>query len=367
MRRRRAPKAPFDPEFMRLIAGLWLSYEEGMRRCGEVATVGGRIDEGLSRRALEKACEIASLSRVLWEAIINLDLIDRVPPECDPMRALAASARLAYSLTASAQAEPEPETILTIGELHRLPTQYALGGWLEWQRERFSEAWRSSEVPREAPDPGDPPPELAPKLAFLTELASEVRREAFDPWDLAPELNPEPAFLTERQAAAAAVHLERDRELYPELLERYRAERPSAELSELALEAAGELATVLQSLRSTESGSDVLNEVSDPPLPPLIVLDQLQFSYLLLTDGASEEQRQALLRGKELDWFLGDLSPRRPEPLGQVWRSARAEAAKKKQVVEAVHAAGRDKTRPERRALFEAERVRLGASPDPSG
>jgi hypothetical protein len=132
---------------------------------------------------------------------------------------------------------------------------------------------------------------------------SEFRRQALDDSGRPPELSPEAAFLAARQAAAAVL-LQRDRELYPELLRRYHDEGPSAELSELALEAAGDLATVLQSLRSRQDLIEALEQHPQVTAPPLVLFDQLQYSYLLLTDGATEEQREGVLTPRALDELL---------------------------------------------------------------
>jgi hypothetical protein len=127
---RRQPKPKLDPKFAPLLAELSLAYEDGMTRCYEVAAA-EQIDDELRTQALATACRIAYVSRVTWEAMLNLDLIDHIPENHNPVRALAASARLAYSLTATAEDDPEPQTILSIGELDGLPVQYELREWLE--------------------------------------------------------------------------------------------------------------------------------------------------------------------------------------------------------------------------------------------
>jgi hypothetical protein len=132
---------------------------------------------------------------------------------------------------------------------------------------------------------------------------SEFRQRALDDSDRPLGLSPEAAFLAARQAAAAVL-LQRDRELYPMLLQRYHDEGPSPELSELALEAAGDLATVLQSLRSRQDLIEALEQHPKVTAPPLVLFDQLQFSYLLLTDGATEEQREGLLTPRALAELL---------------------------------------------------------------
>jgi len=130
MKLRRHAEPTFDPQFAPLIVALFFAYEEGLACCHEVAAADGQIDDELRRRALVRACRIAEIGRVVWEAMLNLDLLNRIPPEQNPVRALAASARLAYSLTASAEDDPEPETILTVGELDGLPVLYELRDWL---------------------------------------------------------------------------------------------------------------------------------------------------------------------------------------------------------------------------------------------
>jgi hypothetical protein len=127
---RRQPKRTIDPQFAPLLAELLLAYEEGIARCYEVAAA-KQIDDELQRRALATACRIAYVSRATWEALLNLDLINHIPEKHNPVRAMAASARLAYSLTATAEDDPEPQTILSIGELDGLPVQYELREWLE--------------------------------------------------------------------------------------------------------------------------------------------------------------------------------------------------------------------------------------------
>ena len=133
---------------------------------------------------------------------------------------------------------------------------------------------------------------------------SDFRRFVLDESDVPADLMPELALVYKRQGAAAVLLL-RDREVYPRLLARYHDEGPSAELSEAALEAASDLATVLQSLRSRQDLIELLEQHPDVIAPPLPLLDQLQYSYLLLTDGAAdEEQREALLTPEGLEELL---------------------------------------------------------------
>jgi hypothetical protein len=127
---RRKPKRVFDPQFAPLLAELLLTYEQGLACCYEVARA-EQVDDELRERALATACRIAYVGRGAWEALLNLDLINHIPETHNPVAAMAASARLAYSLTATAEDNAEPGTILTIGELDGLPVQYELREWLE--------------------------------------------------------------------------------------------------------------------------------------------------------------------------------------------------------------------------------------------
>jgi hypothetical protein len=130
MKLRRKAKPDFDPEFAPLMAELFVAYEEGMERCREVAS-SEEIDDDLRARALASAIRIAHVGRVTFEALMYLDLADRVPEKFTPTHAIAASARLAYSLTATADPDGQPETILSISELDELPVQYELQAWLD--------------------------------------------------------------------------------------------------------------------------------------------------------------------------------------------------------------------------------------------
>lgn len=137
------PEEP-DSNAVGVIIGLYFAYEEGVERCQEVAGAERPIGDDLQRRALATACTIAYVNRVIWNSMLNRDLLGRLSPEMNPMRALAASARLAYSLTAAAEPDPEPETILTVGDLDGLPVQYELRDWLEYMQQfigPYRERW----------------------------------------------------------------------------------------------------------------------------------------------------------------------------------------------------------------------------------
>lgn len=193
----RRPKRDINPDHTRWVADLADAYEEGVALCRRVATADGRIDDELRRRALETAVLIGFRCRWIWSAITHLDLLDHTLPEHSPVGPLGACARLAYSLTATAEPEPDPETILTSEDIDSLPFLYDLNDWLKAFGKPTSDAYRRNVINRKARFPG---------------------------------LDAELTFLTERQPAMVAL-LARDYELYPSMLERFETEGPSPELS----------------------------------------------------------------------------------------------------------------------------------------
>jgi hypothetical protein len=132
------------------------------------------------------------------------------------------------------------------------------------------------------------------------------RRSLVEHGDLESEMPRDAAFLIGHQAAAAFLLAGLAR-TYPELLRRLEAEGPTADLEAEALDAAGTLATVLQSLRSRE---DLLQAVEHGDargavLPvPMTVLDQLFHSFVLLTEGSTEEDRLAALTANGLEQLM---------------------------------------------------------------
>lgn len=133
---------------------------------------------------------------------------------------------------------------------------------------------------------------------------SELRRTLLDEGNAPPELSPELRFLASRQAALAAL-LADHAELYRHLHERFRGEGSTPEVRAIALDAAGNLGTVLQELRRRE---DLVVAFAHAPRVhpiPLPVIDQLVYCFLLLSGPVSEDDRMALLSPDELDGVLG--------------------------------------------------------------
>jgi hypothetical protein len=145
---------------------------------------------------------------------------------------------------------------------------------------------------------------------------SDLRRELLDTSDAPPDLSPDLQFLASRQAALAALfedHADRYRALYTTV----RDSGPTAEIRHEALEAAGNLATLLQSLRGREDLQVALAQAPGFVPTPLLAVDQLFFSFTLLasaSDTGSEQLDAALtpdavadiLRSERVqDWLRG--------------------------------------------------------------
>jgi hypothetical protein len=148
---------------------------------------------------------------------------------------------------------------------------------------------------------------------------NELRRELLDTSDAPPELGPDLQFLASRQAALAALLLDHS-ERYKALHQRISTTGPTPETKQQALQAANNLATLLQSLRSREDLQAALASAPGHTPTPLLAVDQLFFSFTLLTatgepelgaalspDGVDELFRSERVR----EWLhgLGQLAP----------------------------------------------------------
>jgi hypothetical protein len=133
---------------------------------------------------------------------------------------------------------------------------------------------------------------------------SELRRTLLDEGDAPPELSPELRFLASRQAALAALIVDHA-ELYRHLHERFRREGSSRRVRAVALDAAGNLGTVLQELRRREDLVVALAHAPRVHPIPLPAIDQLVFCFLLLSGEVSADDQMALLSPAELDGVLG--------------------------------------------------------------
>jgi hypothetical protein len=108
-----------------------------------------------------------------------------------------------------------------------------------------------------------------------------------------------------RHLAVAALLLEQKVPRYRELLAQWEAEGPTEELRADALYEAGALSVVLQSVRSRP---EVLAAAAETPVKPTLALgalDQLFYSFTLLTSpSADDEYVEAKMSEEDLDEFL---------------------------------------------------------------
>ena len=151
---------------------------------------------------------------------------------------------------------------------------------------------------------------------------NELRREMLDSSDAPAELSPDLRFLASRQASLAALMLDHA-EHYKVLYTAARASGITEEIQSAALDAAGNLGTVLQSLRSREDLQIALAHAPGYTPTPMLAVDQLFFSFTLLAGvgGDSLDQLDAalgpegvdeLFRSQRVrDWLhgLGELAP----------------------------------------------------------
>jgi hypothetical protein len=131
----------------------------------------------------------------------------------------------------------------------------------------------------------------------------QLRREMLDSSDAPAELSPDLRFLASRQASLATLMLDHA-EHYKVLYTAARENGTTAEIRAAALEAAGNLGTILQSLRSREDLQVALAHAPGYTPTPLIAVDQLFFSFTLLT-GAGGEELDAALAPEDVDELLG--------------------------------------------------------------
>jgi hypothetical protein len=134
---------------------------------------------------------------------------------------------------------------------------------------------------------------------------NEFRRSLLDDADAPPELSPNLVFIGSRNPTLAALFTHHA-ELYRHLLDRYRREGSSPDIAAIALDAAGNLATVMQSFRRRE---DLLAAMRDAPnivMPPMIIIDQLLFSFVLLTEPDENDNEAGLLSEEALSELLAN-------------------------------------------------------------
>ena len=133
------------------------------------------------------------------------------------------------------------------------------------------------------------------------------RRELLDTSDAPPQLSPDLQFLASRQASLAALVLDHA-ERYEALYATVHNTGPTAQTKREALQAAGNLGALLQSLRSREDLQAALVQAPGFVPTPLLAVDQLFFSFTLLanaSDAAGGEELDAALAPDAVAEILG--------------------------------------------------------------
>jgi hypothetical protein len=267
----------------------------------------GATNGGLRGPALARARQAAQLNRRAFEAVMYEGLREQLPAGWLPLGALGAFARVIYGLVAIAETPPEPEALLGADELRRLASQYHIEEWIHHWESRVKDraegtvgvlmsTGRDGGVPGSGPVPV-PVPVPGPVVALRKALLADA--------DLGDEhgYEPDARFLIARQEAAAGLLLDHA-ELLELVHEHYVRDGPSPHLETIAVQAAGNLATVLQSLRRRQDLLNLLIADPDVPAVPMAFIDQMLFSFVLLTGPRNERYLTAALSTEEVGEFM---------------------------------------------------------------
>jgi hypothetical protein len=142
MRLHRKPQTPeVDPEFAQVIAGLYYAFEDNLERCARLTRLhrDGASASELKEEALAGARRIAYVERVCFEALAHVVPVSSLPTGVLPIGVHGALARLAYALTALAEADPAPDALLNQDDIHGLAHQYEIEEWVTGNREHNPE------------------------------------------------------------------------------------------------------------------------------------------------------------------------------------------------------------------------------------
>lgn len=302
---RREKEKPLD--FGELAVTLYASYgvsSAALRALTERHAAGG-WGRALRDPALQRARQAAQLNRAAFRAVMYMGLREELPAGWLPLGALGAFARVIYGLVAIAETPPEPEALLGADELDRLPIQYDIEEWIHRWQTRVKGGGPRTVGPAlsTVQDGGHQEPEPVPgaTLALREALLADV--------DLGDEYEYEPdaRFLIARQEAAAGLLLDHA-ELLELVHEHHVRDGPSPQLEAIAVEAAGNLATVLQPLRRRQDLLNLLIEDPDVPAVPMALIDQMLFSFVLLTGPRNEGYLAAALSPEEVGEFMNSLA-----------------------------------------------------------
>jgi hypothetical protein len=142
---------------------------------------------------------------------------------------------------------------------------------------------------------------------------NELRRALLDDREAPDELPADLRFLATRQASLAALFLDHC-DQYKALFNAEKESGLTDEMRVAALDAAGNLGTLLQSLRQREDLQLVLAHAPGLERTPMLAIDQLLYSFVLFSGPGGEEMDAALppegvdelFRSQRLrDWLHG--------------------------------------------------------------
>jgi hypothetical protein len=145
-KRERQAKPELSPANGELLVSMYHAFEEGLERCARLTErrEAGASAAELRPQALQTARWIAYVSRVMWEAILWLKLLESIPESRSPVEALKVLARLGYALIALAEEDPEPEALLSPAEIDRLIAKHGIEDWLSFHRRIFASAKKTN-------------------------------------------------------------------------------------------------------------------------------------------------------------------------------------------------------------------------------
>jgi hypothetical protein len=300
LKRTGPPKLSEDDS--RLLIRIYGELHENLPACKRLTErhLAGEPASEIAAEALARARGIAYVCRYSEELMGHPDepLLDGIPEPLWPLGALGALTRLGYALSALAEDDVVGEALLTLDELDGLINRYRLKGWLDGMRSAIKSAERDGSEVQLDLDIGR---KLLPALDVEGGL-SELRRvlladEVPDDADL-PEIpggvRPDSVLLLIRLRAIVILLAYRGAR-YKDLV----ASRRSPDSDAAALEAAVDIACVMQSLRRER---ELLAATRSSALDPGVankILDDLFSSFVLLT-GRDENEVPALL---DPEWF----------------------------------------------------------------
>jgi hypothetical protein len=254
----------------------------------------------IAAEALARSRGIAYVCRYSEELMghPNEPLLDRIPEPLWPIGALGALTRLGYAFSALAEEEVVDEALLTLDELDGLIDRYRLAKWLDGVRGAIEAAERDGstvELDLEIDRKLLPAPEVEGGLTDLRRvlLADDVPDDADLP-EIPGGARPD-SFLLLVRLRAIVILLAYHGALYKDVVGR----RRTPEIDAAALEAAVDIACVMQSLRRDR---ELLAATRGSALDPGVankILDDLFASFVLLT-GRDEHEVPALL---DAEWF----------------------------------------------------------------